>query len=280
MNRVVIFANTTKPEVVPVADSMVSYLSSLGEKVIVVALSATNRDMEIEVPDADIAVSLGGDGTVLNCINLLKGRNIPLIPVKVGTFGYITDTQASEFSSVYSSYLQHKAVIQKRLLLDVTVVRDGKEVFNTSALNEIALTASTRARMAAIRLFVDNVRAANLKGDGIIIATPTGSTAYSLAAGGPVLDSELSAIIINPICPFTMSIRPLVVGSEKEIRIEIPPQGASLSITADGHIGFDICENDVIIVKKSRHEALLVENPQRSFIELLRDKLGWAGGLN
>ena len=280
MNRVVIFANTTKPEVVPVADSMVSYLSSLGEKVIVVALSATNRDMEIEVPDADIAVSLGGDGTVLNCINLLKGRNIPLIPVKVGTFGYITDTQASEFSSVYSSYLQHKAVIQKRLLLDVTVVRDGKEVFNTSALNEIALTASTRARMAAIRLFVDNVRAANLKGDGIIIATPTGSTAYSLAAGGPVLDSELSAIIINPICPFTMSIRPLVVGSEKEIRIEIPPQGASLSITADGHIGFDICENDVIIVKKSRHEALLVENPQRTFIELLRDKLGWAGGLN
>lgn len=280
MNRVVIFANTTKPEVVPVADSMVSYLSSLGEKVIVVALSATNRDMEIEVPDADIAVSLGGDGTVLNCINLLKGRNIPLIPVKVGTFGYITDTQASEFSSVYSSYLQHKAVIQKRLLLDVTVVRDGKEVFNTSALNEIALTASTRARMAAIRLFVDNVRAADLKGDGIIIATPTGSTAYSLAAGGPVLDSELSAIIINPICPFTMSIRPLVVGSEKEIRIEIPPQGASLSITADGHIGFDICENDVIIVKKSRHEALLVENPQRTFIELLRDKLGWAGGLN
>ena len=280
MNRVVIFANTTKPEVVPVADSMVSYLSSLGEKVIVVALSATNRDMEIEVPDADIAVSLGGDGTVLNCINLLKGRNIPLIPVKVGTFGYITDTQASEFSSVYSSYLQHKAVIQKRLLLDVTVVRDGKEIFNTSALNEIALTASTRARMAAIRLFVDNVRAADLKGDGIIIATPTGSTAYSLAAGGPVLDSELSAIIINPICPFTMSIRPLVVGSEKEIRIEIPPQGASLSITADGHIGFDICENDVIIVKKSRHEALLVENPQRTFIELLRDKLGWAGGLN
>lgn len=280
MNRVVIFANTTKAEVIPVADSMVSYLSSIGEKVLIVALSATNRDMEIEVPDADVAVSLGGDGTVLNCINLLKGRNIPLIPVKVGTFGYITDTQASEFSSVYSSYLQHKAVIQKRLLLDVTVVRDGKEVFNTSALNEIALTASTRARMAAIRLFVDNVRAADLKGDGIIIATPTGSTAYSLAAGGPVLDSELSAIIINPICPFTMSIRPLVVGSEKEIRIEIPPQGASLSITADGHIGFDICENDVIIVKKSRHEALLVENPQRTFIELLRDKLGWAGGLN
>ena len=280
MNRVVIFANTTKPEVVPVADSMVSYLSSIGEKVMIVALSATNRDMEIEVPNADVAVSLGGDGTVLNCINLLKGRNIPLIPVKVGTFGYITDTQASEFSSVYDSYLKHKAVIQKRLLLDVTVVRDGKEVFNTSALNEIALTASTRARMAAIRLFVDNVRAADLKGDGIIIATPTGSTAYSLAAGGPVLDSELSAIIINPICPFTMSIRPLVVGSEKEIRIEIPPQGASLSITADGHIGFDICENDVIIVKKSRHEALLVENPQRTFIELLRDKLGWAGGLN
>lgn len=280
MNRVVIFANTTKPEVVPVADSMVSYLSSLGEKVIVVALSATNRDMEIEVPDADIAVSLGGDGTVLNCINLLKGRNIPLIPVKLGTFGYITDTQASEFSSVYDSYLKRNAIIQKRLMLDVSVVRDGKEVFNTSALNEIALTASTRARMAAIRLFVDNVRAADLKGDGIIIATPTGSTAYSLAAGGPVLDSELSAIIINPICPFTMSIRPLVVGSEKEIRIEIPPQGASLSITADGHIGFDICENDVIIVKKSRHEALLVENPQRTFIELLRDKLGWAGGLN
>ena len=280
MNRVVIFANTTKPEVIPVADRMVSYLSSRGEKVMIVALSATDRDRSLEVPDADIAVSLGGDGTVLNCINLLKGRNIPLIPVKVGTFGYITDTQASEFSEVYEAYLEGKASIQKRLMLDISVVRGERECFKASALNEVALTAATRARMAAFRLFIDNVRAADLKGDGIIIASPTGSTAYSLAAGGPVLDAGLSAIIVNPICPFTMSIRPLVVGSEKEIRIEIPPQSAALSITADGHVGFDIRENDIITVKKSCHEALLVENPSRSFIELLRDKLGWAGGLN
>lgn len=280
MNRVVVFANSKKPQVKTVVGSMVSYLESRGDSVQVVQLSATDRDRDLAVPASDVAVSLGGDGTVLNCVSLLKGTGIPLIPVKLGTFGYITDTQASEFANVYEAYVAGKARVQARMLLDVSVIRNNSECFCATVLNEVALTAKSRAKMASIRLFVDNVRAADLRGDGIIIATPTGSTAYSLAAGGPVLDAGLSGIIVNPICPFTMSIRPLVVGSDKEIRIEIPAQSAKLCITADGHMGFDVVKNDVIIAAKSRDEALFVENPARTFIGVLRDKLGWAGNLS
>ena len=278
MKKIVIFANSGKPEVLSVAREMKDYFEKKGMTVVKTDLSSGLKDLEIPAPDADLAVSLGGDGTVLTCAYILRGTGIPLIPVKTGTFGYITDTQASEYKAVFEAFESGKTGTVARMMLDASVERAEKVCFSTTVLNDVALTAASRARMVHLNLDIDGVNAAELKGDGILIATPTGSTAYSLAAGGPVLDASLQGIVINPVCPFTMSSRPLVVGSDKNITIRIPEQSGRLSLTADGHLGFDLENGDVIHVCRSRHEVLLVENPERKFIEVLRDKLGWAGG--
>lgn len=280
MKKIVIFANSTKPEVVSVAREMQDYFEKKDLTVVKTDLSSDLKDLSIPAPDADLAISLGGDGTVLTCAYILKGTGIPLIPVKTGTFGYITDTQASEYKAVFEAFVSGKTGTIARMMLDTSVERAGKVCFSTTVLNDVALTAASRARMVRLGLDIDGVNAAELKGDGILIATPTGSTAYSLAAGGPVLDASLQGIVINPVCPFTMSSRPLVVGSDKDITIRIPKQPGRLSLTADGHLGFDLENGDTIHVCRSRSEVLLVENPERKFIEVLRDKLGWAGGFN
>ncbi len=280
MKTVVIFANTTKPEVFSVCAQMQEFFESKGMSVIKIELSSGVKDLCVAAPRADIAVSLGGDGTVLTCAFILKGTGIPLIPVKIGTFGYITDTQASEYKAVFEAFERGEARIVSRMMLDACVERNGEVCFSTTVLNDVALTAASRARMVRLGLDIDGVNAAEIKGDGILIATPTGSTAYSLAAGGPVLDASLQGIVINPVCPFTMSSRPLVVGSEKHITIRIPKQLGKLSLTADGHLGFDLENGDVVRVSRSSNDVLLVENPERKFIEVLRDKLGWAGGFN
>ena len=149
-----------------------------------------------------------------------------------------------------------------------------------SATCGVTVSAISHARMARMELVVNGTFAAKLKGDGIIIATPTGSTAYSLAAGGPILDASLDAVIINPICPFTMGVRPLVVGEDSVIEIVLPSQNTDLSLTCDGHEVFSVMEGDTVSVRKGKSRALFVENSSRRFIEVLRDKLGWAGGFN
>ena len=136
------------------------------------------------------------------------------------------------------------------------------------------------SKLVHLSLSINGIKAADLKGDGIIFATPMGSTAYSLAAGGPILDATMQAIIVNPICPFAMSVRPLVVRDGSVLKVKIPAQRTSIAISADGHGLFELQEGDVVTVQKSACSALFLENDRRNSIEVLRDKLGWAGGFN
>ena len=181
---------------------------------------------------------------------------------------------------MFEDYLDGKTDVYSRMMLDVSVSRGGKDVFSSSALNEVSVSAFSHARMAHLDLWINETLCANLKSDGIIVATSTGSTAYSLSAGGPILDSSLDAIIINPICPFTMGVRPLVVEKDNFIQIRVPRQNTELAMTCDGHEVFPLLQDDKVVVRKSADRALFVKNPGRSFIEVLRDKLSWAGGFN
>ncbi len=280
IKKVVIFANSTKPNVDGICSTFRSYLDSQGIESVVLRLTSTVQDLELEVPTCDIAVSLGGDGTVLTCAEILKGRFIPILAVNLGTFGYIAETPVNEISRVFEEYRSGRTDVLQRMMLDVVVVRDSKTVFSSSSLNDVTVSAISHARMARIDLYVNDVLGANLKGDGIIIATPTGSTAYSLAAGGPIIDASLDAIIINPICPFTMSVRPLVVNKGSDIKLVLTRQNTEVSLTCDGHEVFSVQEGDEIYVKQGRCKALFIENSKRKFIEVLRDKLGWAGSFN
>ncbi len=280
IRKVLILANSTKANVQDMSREFLGYLSSRGIEGLLMELSSTVEDLSLSVPECDLVVSLGGDGTVLTCAVLLKGRKIPILAVNMGTFGYIAETHVTEIYRVFEEFQNGSSGIYSRMMLDVSVIREGSVVFSSSSLNDVTVSAISHARMARMNLYVNDVLGAKLKGDGIIIATPTGSTAYSLAAGGPILDASLDAIIINPICPFTMSVRPLVVNKDSRITLNLPRQNTDVSLTCDGHEVFSVKEGDEIRVVQGKDRALFVENSNRRFIEVLREKLGWAGGFN
>ena len=280
ISKAVVLANSTKPDVDEISSSIMSQLQSRGIECEVIRLSSTASDLRIGVPDCDMAISLGGDGTVLTCAELLKGRGIPILAVNFGTFGYIAETPTEELWRVFEDYRSGRTDVIRRMMLDVSVVRGGKEVFSSSSLNDVTVSAISHARMARIDLYVNGILAANLRGDGLIVATPTGSTAYSLAAGGPILDASLDAIVINPICPFTMGVRPLVVNRDSVVKMVLPRRTTDVSLTCDGHEVFSVDEGDEITVTQGKHQALFIANSRRRFIEVLRDKLGWAGSFN
>lgn len=277
---IVILANTARKDISDVCNRFRVFLEEKGIRSSILSLTSSSYDLHMEIPECDLVVSFGGDGTVLTCAELLKGRNIPILAVNMGTFGYMAETSVGEMEKVFCDYIENRTGVFSRMMLDVSVKRDGRIVFSSSSLNDVTVSAVSHAKTARLDLFINAILCANLKGDGIIIATPTGSTAYSLAAGGPILDASLDAIIVNPICPFTMGVRPLVVKKDDLIMIDIPKQSAELSLTCDGHEVFSLIEGDEISVSQSSHRALFVKNPGRSFIEVLRDKLSWAGGFN
>lgn len=280
VESIVILANTARKDIGDVCNRFRVFLEKKGIRSSILSLTSSSYDLHMEIPECDLVVSFGGDGTVLTCAELLKGRNIPILAVNMGTFGYMAETSVGEMEKVFCDYIENRTGVFSRMMLDVSVKREGSIVFSSSSLNDVTVSAVSHAKIARLDLFINAILCANLKGDGIIIATPTGSTAYSLAAGGPILDASLDAIIVNPICPFTMGVRPLVVKKDDLIMIDIPKQSAELSLTCDGHEVFSLIEGDEISVSQSSHRALFVKNPGRSFIEVLRDKLSWAGGFN
>ena len=169
--------------------------------------------------------------------------------------------------------------VSKRLMLKVSVYRNGKEVFFSRGLNEAVICSSGIAKVINLGLSIDKTFAGNFRSDGMIVATPTGSTGYSLASGGPILDAEMRALIITPICPFTLSNRPLVTG-EKEIVLEVlEHQRTNIVLTVDGQVLFELEEKYRIVVEMSSKRLRLIHSTKRNFTEVIREKLHWAGDM-
>lgn len=280
VKKITVFANTAKKEIAEELSKMKAYFETRVESVEIVKLSSDINDEKIKAPDCDLAVCLGGDGTVLTCAGILSGTKIPLLAVNMGTFGYITESSVEDYKQVFEDYIGNKASIVERMRLSTVVLRNGKEVFRGSALNDIAITSDTHSKSAKINLIINGTFAANLKGDGLIVATPTGSTAYNLSAGGPILESTMKGIIINPICSFTLSARPLVVDEKTVVELGFSPDGPTIELSCDGHDSFAVESQDVVRVEKSPDTTKLVKNNKRNSIDVLRNKLGWAGGFN
>ena len=280
VKNIIVFVNSTKPGAQALADEMRRFFSTKNISTTFIMLSSTVDDSLVQVSKADLAISLGGDGTVLTCASALAELEVPIMAVNLGTFGYITNTSADEYKEVFEDFVQDRYAPTERMMLETKVERAGEVVFEARALNDMTIGACSMSKLVHLSLSINGVRAAGLKSDGIIFATPMGSTAYSLAAGGPILDASMNAIIVNPICPFAMSVRPLVVHDKSILRVDIPAQRTPIAISADGHGLFELQEGDVVTVQKSNCSALFLVNDRRNSIEVLRDKLGWAGGFN
>ncbi len=279
IKNVLIIANSSKKESGCESEEIVRYLRD--ENIHAETVSTESFSDSVNIPiDTDLVITLGGDGTVLYAARAVHEMGIPILPVNLGTFGYITEISKDEWQDAFEHYARLGDNLSRRLMLRITVVREGRRVWHASALNEAVVTSSGIAKVVNLGLSLDNTALGDFRGDGMIVATPTGSTGYSLAAGGPIIDSEMSAVIITPICPFTLSNRPLVT-SGKVVSLDITEgQRTDLVLTADGQLLFDLEEGDRVIVEKSRSRALLIKSLERNFSEIIRDKLHWSGAFH
>ncbi len=280
LRNVVIVANIWKDESHKVADEIKGYLENHGIAADILLTENLDEEFDISIK-TDLLVSVGGDGTVLFCARLVENLGIPILAVNLGTFGYITEISSTEWKQAVDDLLNGEEKISRRLMLKVSVHRQGKRIFQCQGLNEAVVTSAGVAKVVNLDLFIGRTKAGTFRSDGIIIATPTGSTGYSLAAGGPILDSEMSALIITPVCPFTLSNRPLVLGANEVITMKVDEgQRTDLMLTVDGQQYCELEENDEIVVEKSRSKALLIASAVRNYTQVLSTKLNWSGGMH
>ncbi len=278
LKKVAIVANGYKPSAPRIAEEIELYLKKRG---VISSMIITREETDYEAidPETDLVVTVGGDGTVLSCARVILEHGIPILAVNLGTFGYITEIGSNEWKEALEDVFEDKETLTRRLTLKVTVYRNDKRVFQGFALNEAVVSSAGISKIVNLDVSINKTFAGKFRSDGLIIATPTGSTGYSLAAGGPILYSDMSAIIITPVCPFTLSNRPLVVGSNEIVTINVcERQRTDLLLTVDGQQTYEILENDEIVVEKSRSRILLISSKKRNYTEILRSKLNWSGG--
>ncbi len=279
VSSVFIIANGKKRESLQLSEEILGYLNERGISGSMVSTASGEDELSVPI-STDLVITLGGDGTVLYAARAVNEMGIPILPVNLGTFGYITEVGKDEWKEALEFFIEHGTNISRRLMLRITVHRGGRRVWQASALNEAVITSGGIAKVIALDLSLDKTPAGSFRADGMIIATPTGSTGYSLAAGGPILDADMSAIIITPVCPFTLSNRPLVT-SGKVVTLTVKSgQRTDILLTADGQLVFPLEEGDTITVEKSRSRALLVKSLRRNFTEVIRDKLHWSGEMH
>jgi NAD+ kinase len=224
---------------------------------------------------SQMVVVLGGDGTMLRAARLVAGHKVPILGINMGSFGYLTEVNLNEIHSTLELIIQGKFETEKRMMLDVSV-RHGKAITNVgSVLNDVVINRGSLSRMNELELEVNGKYLTTYKGDGLIVSTPTGSTAYSLSAGGPIVFPGKDLIIINPICPHTLTNRPIIFSENSNLKITLWSKDKGAILNLDGQQSYKIVSGDVVIVKRSRHTTMLVLSPYRSYGEILRSKLGW-----
>jgi NAD+ kinase len=226
---------------------------------------------------SDLIIVLGGDGTLLSAARILKGKETPIIGINMGRLGFLTEIKAEEAISMLENFLLGKSLIEKRMKLNCRLMEDNIEVFQSDVLNDVVINKGALARMIDIELFIDGQFVNALRADGIIFSTPTGSTAYNLAAGGPIIYPSLNLIIITPICPHSLTHRPIVISKNSTINITIRNNYENIFLTCDGQVGKrlnkDRC-NDIILTK-SDTSVSLVTSSSRNYYSLLKEKLRW-----
>ncbi|MDR1095267.1 MAG: NAD(+)/NADH kinase [Spirochaetaceae bacterium] len=251
------------------------------------ALSGEERDMLTVQFPPDIVFSIGGDGTVLFAAREFAPHSIPILPIHLGTTGFMSAVDGGEWQPVFRRWLDGQAALSRRMMLQVEVKRKSATIFRATNLNDAVISSEGIAKI--IRLHTRgsiskdgqtfDVDLGSFRSDGLIASTPTGSTAYSAAAGGPILDPEMEAIIINPIAPFTLANRPIVTPASERVIVEVEAeQRSGVILTIDGQLTEKLLPLDRVIIKKARHKTVLVESGRAVFYRALRGKLGWSGG--
>lgn len=232
-------------------------------------------DREVIGDRIDLLVVLGGDGTLLSAARALHGKSVPILAVNLGGLGFMTSFTLDEMYPMLETVLSGEHRITERMMLDAEVVHNGAQEPRYCALNDAVANKGALSRMLTFDVHVDKNHVGQYRADGLIVATPTGSTAYSLAAGGPVIQPDLEAFVITPICPHMLTNRPLVVPGGAAIEVDFGAADEPAYLTLDGQIGFELAPKDRVVIKKSSSRVRFVRPLRKTYYEVLRSKLRW-----
>ncbi len=278
--KVLIIANLMKDDAAGVAKEMASHLATLGVEAQIYAFSGPPGPYP-SAEGLDLVISLGGDGTVLFAARAAASAGIPIMPFNLGRLGFIAGFGKSDWMVALDFWMAGRIGLTARSMLAVDVRRGGAVIASFVALNDGVVSAQGIAKVIGLDIRIGGSNLGSYRSDGVIVATPTGSTAYNLAAGGPVLHPEMDAMILNPVCPFTLSNRPLVVPGGERIDVLVEEgKRTAVMLTIDGQVTFDLLPKDRVSFTHAERRALIYTPERLAFYEVLREKLSWSGGPN
>ncbi len=281
MKSAAIISKPAKPELATLLPEILGWFRKHGYKIYLDQETAQYIDGEevvsrqsLAARHPDFALVLGGDGTLLSAARAIAHEDIPILAVNLGSLGFLTEVPINEMFTTLDAVEAGSCPVEERSVLDATVFRGGEELAHHFALNDVVVNKSAISRLVDFDLVIDGAFVLHYKADGVIIATPTGSTAYSLAAGGPVLMPTVSSFVVTPVCPHALTHRPLVVndGAQIELHVETGAEEAFLSI--DGQVGMPLQQGDRVMCHKAGHTVKLMR-VRRTFFDVLRNKLKW-----
>jgi len=265
----------------PRADAAVRRIARFLEsrKVTVVYEAATARAVGArpvrDLEGVGLCVVVGGDGTLLAAARQLAGRPVPILGVNLGGLGFMAETGPAHAVARLRQVLQGRHEVGRRMTLEATLLRGGRERLTQAALNDVVIAKSAIARMIDLKVTIDRNVVTTYRADGLIVSTPTGSTAYSLSAGGPIIHPEMDALVISPICPHTLTMRPLVVPATAQVELTLGSDGSRVYLTIDGQVGQLLESGDRVRVRRGLSEVLMVRSRRLNYFDVLRRKLRW-----
>lgn len=282
MKRIGIYVKKNHPDAVEFAREVTAWLRDRNKQVfleqgLAEALGGENQGYMAKAIPAlvNLIIVLGGDGTLISVARKVGDLGVPILGVNLGSLGFLTEITRRELYEVLEQVFNGDFHVSSRIMLDVKVKRQGKEVGHFHVLNDVVINKGALARIIDMEAWIDGEYLTTYKADGLIISTPTGSTAYSLAAGGPIIYPGTSCIVLSPICPHMLTNRPIILSDSSDVRVEVKFQDEDVVLTADGQVGMPLKGGDLVEVRKSRSRTMLISSPTRSYFEVLRTKLRW-----
>ncbi len=270
------------PAALKASKKLAAWLEARGKKVYINSDTAAALNRQGYEPDeipalVEMIIVLGGDGTLLSAARLVADAHtdVPIFGVNLGSLGFMAEVSLEELYGNLEKAIAGKLGTEDRIMLNASVLRDGKRIAQYRVLNDAVINKGALARMMELRVSVNDGHLTTLRADGLIVATPTGSTAYSLSAGGPIIHPTIHCFVITPICPHTLSNRPIALPDSVVVTVCLTSLSEDVSLTLDGQIGFPLEPNDIVAIKKSRFRIKLIKHPMKSYYEILRTKLKW-----
>jgi len=279
-NKVGLVLNLDKKRAFKLAEGVIDWLVTRNIDYIMEEAAAELMNISVNAGDyeqlrteADLIILFGGDGTFLHTAHHFIGTDIPLLGINIGGLGFLTEIETDELETTLEKIFAGNYKIKKRMLLKAEIYRDNKKIADSYALNDVTINRGANARMVEIQLHINGEFINSYKADGLIMSTPTGSTAYSLSAGGPIINPRVRAILITPICPHTLHVRPMVISREEKLEVVVSGVDEKMMITSDGNFDRKLITGDKIEVYAADKEISLIKLSGRTFYTILHDKM-------